>query len=109
MPLSFVIYPHKLHIIDWFYSAKLNPGLTYAPHFIHLKGPPASHSANGIASYSWKKSAIGYTITPSGIGHDFITVGLEGTTIIVDLTYHAVAIPSSIEIKGIAAEGGIYP
>jgi len=34
-------------------------------------------------------------------------VGFEGTTIIVDLTYHAVAIPSSIETNGIAAEGGI--
>jgi len=53
---------------------------------VHLKGPPASHSAKGIASYSLKKSAIGYTITPSGIEQDFKIVGFEGTIIIVDLT-----------------------
>jgi len=35
--------------------------------------------------------------------------GFEGTTIIVDLTYQAVAIPSSTETNGIAADGGIYP
>jgi len=41
--------------------------------------------------------------------HDFIMVGFEGTTIIVDQTYRGVAYPSSIATKGIDVEGGHLP